>query len=437
MTTLLVTMLSQAAWAGGGGHDAAADASDQMGLLLALLAIVGVAYLTAHAAAEWLQRRFLVLTGAEYVFLGLLLGPHVLPQVHVLDDLTRLAPIVAFAAGWHGLLAGAQLELRSLTRWDPRSARLAIVGNLVAGLAVALPAWWMFRSGWLLPPATPEDALLGAGFLGSAAAAGSTAAVELLTVRYPNLRQGTTQLLKRAAHQSDILAIAVFGVLFCIVHRGTTSLDYQPGTSDWILLTVGLGLALGVLFALFLGRDEDDNTRFLALVGIIVFASGAAFFVDLSALLINLLLGFVLANTRQGAGLFDALQGTARPVRLILMTFAGALWQPIDPIAGAVVVLGALVLRALGLLVGGWLATRGTELRADTFRGMLAQGEVALAIALSFRLVYEGPAIDLAYTAILVSVVVNELLGPWALRGLLADARELEDERVIVTPGVS
>jgi hypothetical protein len=431
-----LVLTSAQAWAAGGGHAAEAEPADgQMALVLALLAIVGVAYLTAHAAAEWLQRRFLVLTGAEYVLLGLLLGPNLLPQVTVLDDLTHLAPIVAFAAGWHGLLAGAQLDLRSISAWDPRSTRLALVGNLLAGLVVAIPSWWVFRSGWLLPPATPEDALLGAGFLGTAAAAGSTAAVQLLHVRYPNMRRTTTDLLEGAANASDIIAIVLFGTLFCVVHKGATNLAVAPGTSDWILLTVGLGLALGTLFALFLGQDEDENTRFLALVGIIVFASGAAFFVNLSALAVNLLLGFVLANTRQGAGLFEALQGTARPVRLILMTFAGALWHPIDPIAGVVIVTGAIVLRACGLAIGGLLATRGTGLRADTFRGMLAQGEIAIAIALSFRLVYEGPAVDIAYTAIVVSVVVNELIGPWALRGLLADARELDDERAVISTG--
>ncbi|MFT4623844.1 MAG: hypothetical protein ACI8PZ_002500 [Myxococcota bacterium] len=438
MAMSLLALLGAPQSALAAGVDAASEPTgDAMALLLALVALVGVAHLTAHWASSWLQRRYLVLTGVEYVLLGLLLGPSVLPTVHIVDDLTRIAPIVAFAAGWHGLIAGAELDLRTWTESDPRSTRLALVASALAGATVALPLWWFFRSGWLLPPCTPDDALLGAGFLGAAAAAGSPAAVELIGVRYPDARTALTSILERAARQSDILAIAVFGLLYCVVHVGETNLVTTPGTSDWVLLSVGSGLALGVLFALFVGDEDDENTRFLALFGIIVFASGAAYFVQLSALLINLLLGFVLANTRRGAGLFDALRTTARPVRLILLTFAGALWQPIDPLAGVVVVGGALALRLVGLALGGWLASQGTGLRGDLFRGMVPQGEVAIAIALSFRLVYDGPAVDLAYTAIVVSVVVNELIGPWVLRGLLADARELDDERVAVASGGS
>ena len=56
---------------------------------------------------------------------------------------------------------------------------------------------------------------------------------------------------------------------------------------------------------------------------------------------------------------------------------------------------------------------------------MLGQGEVAIALAIAFRVSTEGPMIDIGYTAILVSVVVHDLVAPWALRGLLLDAGEL------------
>jgi NhaP-type Na+/H+ or K+/H+ antiporter len=58
----------------------------------------------------------------------------------------------------------------------------------------------------------------------------------------------------------------------------------------------------------------------------------------------------------------------------------------------------------------------------------MSQGDVAVAMALSFRLVYTGPTVDLAYTAVLFGVVVHELVSPRLLRGLLVDAGELRED---------
>ena len=52
-----------------------------------------------------------------------------------------------------------------------------------------------------------------------------------------------------------------------------------------------------------------------------------------------------------------------------------------------------------------------------------------MAIAISFRLIFEpSVAIDLAYTAIVASVAVSELIGPRFLRGLLVDAGEIRQD---------
>src|SRR5690606_34954273 len=134
---------SAPAWAA----PAAGDDSATMGMVLVLLAVVGAAYLLAHLVVDWVQRRLLIVSGFEYVFLGMLLGPVVLPSIHILGDLTALAPIIAFAAGWVGLLYGMELDLRTLITIPDRSLRLAAVEVLVSFTAVAAAAVWFFQSG--------------------------------------------------------------------------------------------------------------------------------------------------------------------------------------------------------------------------------------------------------------------------------------------------
>src|SRR5690606_34610541 len=101
------------------------------------------------------------------------------------------------------------------------------------------------------------------------------------------------------------------------------------GPSDWILISILLGGGLGMLFTPFLGGDESPNGRFLALVGIITFASGAAFLLNLSPVAVNLALGAVLVNAaRTGQLIGRTLVATERPMELVLLVLAGVLFRP-------------------------------------------------------------------------------------------------------------
>ena len=170
-------------------------------------------------------------------------------------------------------------------------------------------------------------------------------------------------------------------------------------------------------------------------MGIIAFASGAAFFLNLSVMTVNLVLGAVLVNTRPGRDIYQVLSRTAKPVALVLLIFAGVRFEPVPLLTGLGVSVAYILLRWLCKLIGGWLATSGTKLRRDIYRGMLAQDYVAVAMAISFRLVYEGDSVDLVYCAILSSVMLNELIAPRTLRGLLVDAGDVRQDVALARGG--
>ncbi|HHO51643.1 MAG TPA: hypothetical protein ENK18_12405 [Deltaproteobacteria bacterium] len=414
------------AWASG-GPGPGSGGGDSLTTILFLLAVVGGAYLATHFVVGRLQQTFLFLSGFEYIALGVALGPTELSLVHAFDDMTAMGPVFAFAAGWVGLLYGLGFELKSLEIVG-RPMRIALMDVLVTGGLVTAAAHAFFRSGLAMAVVADEQAWLSAMVLGCTAAAGSTSAANLLEQRYQGAETHLLPMLQRVAQLENLLSITLFGLLFCVFHVGSTLTSSPPSASDWILLTVAGGIGLGVLFSIFIGNDKSGNNVFLAMVGILLFASGAAFFLNLSALLVNLLLGMFLAQTRQGVKIADQLERTGRPVSLTLLLFAGALWQPVPWIPALVLILGLVGLRLLGKVIAVFLATVGTPLRTDLFRGMAAQGNVSVAMALSFQIVYDGPEVDLAYTAILIAVVVHELSSPRLLRGLLVDAGELRQD---------
>jgi len=403
------------------GRDAGHGATT--GEMLLLLMFVGGAYLLAHFVVDRLQRAFLVVSGLEYIMLGILLGPAV-PQIQAFRDLTPLLPLFALAAGWVGLLRGMELEF-SLLRDAPRGAlRLALGDDLGAGLLVIAAAYALFSSG-LAGQVDGKQAWMTAGVLGCCAAAGATGPLDVVKRRY-HVEGKLVPILRRASRAGDALALLVFGLLFCVFHEDAAGAPLVLRPTEWAVVSIGLGIVLGLLMSPFLAGDESENSRFLALVGIITFASGAAWFLDLSPLLVNLVLGVVLINAAKGGSQIHAtLERTDRPMGLVLMVFAGALWSP-PPIEITVAALGTFIgLRWIGKAIGSRAAAWGRDLRPDLYRGLLGHGDVTIAMAVSFRLVYEGPAVDIAYTVILASVVFHDLVAPRVLRSLLVDAGQL------------
>ncbi len=413
-----------AAWASSGGEPHSESLSD----VLVLVVIVSLAYLIAHFAVEVIERRFQVISGLEYVFLGALLGPAIAPGIHVLDNLTAMAPVIGFAAGWVGLLYGMEVGPKNIAAIQSGAIRLALVDGAITGSGVFGAAYLFFKSGWLVDTPAEPDALVAAAVLGCTAAAGSSSAVDLLRARYEHLQTGLVELIGRTARLGDMLAILVFGLVFCFVRVDAGTAVFTPDAADWLIASIVLGVGLGLLFTVFLGDTVDEHQRFLAMVGIMMFASGAAFVLNLSALLVNLLLGLIIVRTKHGEGVYDSLERSRAPVRLMLLLFAGAMWEPVDWYAGLALTFGVIGVRSVTKALASWLATVGTPLRSDVARGLIGQGDVAIAMAISFKIVYSGPAVDLAYTAIIAAAVCHEFVGPRLLKGLLVDAGELQQD---------
>lgn len=434
-------------------------------MVVLLIAVIGAAYLLTHFVVDWLQRTFLISTSIEYLLLGVLIGMLILPTKgrepvtdaallgliawpEPLSSLAVVAPLIALAAGWIGLIYGMSIRASSLLERRDGALRLAVIEGLVTAAPVALASYGIFNV--LYPGATDEShaaLMLSAGVLGVTAWAGSTSAMDVVRRRY-SVGGSFLDTLVRAARFSDFFAILAFGVLFAVFHgvavpeiSSDAPLGRLPTEVEWVVITLGLGAALGALFSWFLDEDDSDTGSLLALTGIIAFASGAAFFLDLSGLTINLVLGMVLINvSKSGDKVRRSIEGTYRPITLLLLLLAGAMWTPPPLLLTALLTLVVLGVRLGGKILSGMVASMGTTLRRDIFRGMVGQGDVAIAMAVSFKLVYDvalmpgiledyaHDAIDATYTAILIGVIVHEVVAPRILKGLLVDTGDIKDE---------
>jgi Kef-type K+ transport system membrane component KefB len=294
-----------------------------------LVALVVLAYLGGNRRVVRFQERLgiggVITAGFPFVALGLVASR---PSIGILgpDVVERLRPMLHFGLGWLGFLIGAQLDIRVLDRVPRGTAYLIAVEALgpfaitAAGCGAVMVAWGL---SWRDPTVWRDVILLGA-------AAAMTA---------PRKFRGFANQTWREGRGVDVLLgqldelVGVIGLLFltAYVRDATSSTWSLPGTA-WVFVSLGLGVAIGVLiFAMV--RVPVSNAEFLAVVlGGIAFASGLAGYLRLSPIVVCFIAGVLVTNfpNDQRDSIFRILHHLERPVQLMFLIVAGAVWQPDD-----------------------------------------------------------------------------------------------------------
>ena len=408
------------AYAGAGGEG---EGPPMLALLWGLFLLAFV-YLTAHFLVERLQRNYLFSSGIEYIALGIGLS-----YIAVFQNMHTYLPAITFAIGWIGLMFGMQFSPRKCFQ-DRVALRLVFTEIVLVGFGVgtfaALFIYTFVEKNW-------DVSIACGGMLGSAALATSSSAIDVVKQRFPSLNAHVLGSLFRASQLNNLFAIIIFGLMVC---RFRSQLlvpqlgEFDPFVGGAILagMTILFGLILALLYAVFLIENDSEQSRFLAMTGIICFAAGAAFYVGLPVLVLTLSLGLGLLMTKNKASIFSMMDSAKKPVLLILLIFAGVQFTNVPFAKTALLFFGFVIFRFLLKALSSWLSSYGSSIRGDIFRGHLAQGEISLAIAMSFHLLLEGPAVDMAYAVAIASVALHELFSPRWLRGLLIDLGEIRDD---------
>jgi Kef-type K+ transport system membrane component KefB len=403
--------------------------------IIQLIFILALGYLSAHFLIGKLQSKFFFISGIEYIILGVLIGPHV-TNIMTPDVVNQLSPVMSLSLGSLGLLYGLQLRFRELGRGDSESYRLTFIEVLVTFLlisgAFALLFWHPLagKGDWMA-------VFSGALALGATAAVSAPTAIHVTRQHY-KAKGKISDRLQFVVGFDQLLGIIFFGLIFCFLHVGQTSGIRPLTTTEWAAVNIGFGIILGILFFLFLGREESSNLLLLALLGIVVFASGAAYYLNLSPIFTNLLLGIMLANTSKIRGrLVEVLQSIEKPVSVVILVVAGAAWN-LSSLADRwqlfLVLAGLyLLLRYMGKLFGGYIAYTTSEnpelLPRRVGLGLLSQGGVAVAMIVNYRQVYKNDFTDIVVTCVLISVIIYEFLSPKLTKDILIDVNEIQVTR--------
>lgn len=386
-----------------------------------LLLIVATSYLAAHVLFDRLAKRFSLVSGAEYLVLGILLGPvgtNLLPSTTA----ENFSPLITLGLGWIGALAGAGLAIPRLVRTPAVFYRVAFAEAMITALCLGGIEYALLH--WAIGLPASEAGVVAAA-LALLALPGSAAGVRLVAdtsgPRDPVVRQ-----LDVATTMQGVLASAGLAVLFAILHTAPTRLERELVPTEWIAITLAIGIIGGTLFHIFVGDEKKIDRLFISLGGAIILVSGAAAALRLSPVFAALVFGIILGNTRSNhTELMATLRRVERPFYFALLIFAGASWQPGEsgwllPVTAFVVFrpLARLGAARLGARLNGALPTLG----ANWGRGLIGHGGFALALALDYLRQGSMPEGPLVFTAAIVSLLLTDIVSARFIRSVVRPA---------------
>ncbi len=397
-----------------------------MNTTILLVTIIVFSFVASRLLKRYAPAYF-AFSGAEYLAVGVVLGPLVTGFVSE-NALVHLEPIIDLLLGVMGFALGLMFagERKNLKTLPQRF--------LAAAVAIGLPGAGIYAFLTMLPAiAMPHrEALLVATVIGLVACVSSVSRLDAVA-RFLSADGWVTRNLRAFAVVNDITAVFCFGIVtdFLRAERADLQVEFAPNSVlTWLVASILIGIACGVLFHWFIGRIRSGPHLFLATVGCIIFASGMATGLGVSPLFVTMIVGATLASFGSYAQtLTPVIRRLEHPTLLLLLIFAGVIWRPVEnPWLWAVVPV-YLALRFLGLRLGTAVAVPmipGHPKARRFGNGLLAQGGVAVAIAVDFSLHQSSStASTLCLTTLLLAMLAQDFLSTRALRRVLADAEEL------------
>jgi len=354
----------------------------QLFILVGLVALFGF-YLGA------LARKVRLPSLIGFMILGVFFGPSGV-GFFTEENMKMLSFITEIALGFVALGIGAELSISSLRRLGRGIISIILAESFGAFIVVGVAVYLLTKS---LPLAL---------LFGSVAPASAPAGTVAVIQEY-RAKGSLTKALYAVVGFDDGLAILIFGFSSAIAKVLLLNQLNVSGTSQNILTSmlkptieivasIIVGTIMGFIFCQLVRRLESGRDMLIMTVAVVFITTGISIHYHLSLILTNMVVGFVLVNTRRESFVHKVtapLQEIMPLVFLLFFSLAGAqLHLNQLPHLGFVGIL-YIVSRSVGLIGGARLgAVFGhveKKIKKYVGWGILSQAGVAIGLSLVIR----------------------------------------------------
>ncbi len=358
---------------------------EQALLLLGVVTIIGFYF-------GGLARRLNLPSIIGFMVLGVLLGPSALGLFHGAHNgepgnIGGFSFITEIALGFVAFTIGAELSLHSLRQLGGGIVSIILFESFAAFFVVMLVVYLITRS-WPL-------ALLFGAVAPASAPAGTVAVIQECRAK-----GSLTKALYAVVGFDDGLAILIFGFAAALAKMILLANLKVSGSSESILAamkepaleilgSIVIGTILGFIFCQLVRRLQQPRDMLVMVFGTVLVATGISIYFHLSLILTNMVIGFVLVNTRRQA----LVRRVAAPMQEILpllfvlfFCLAGAHLEIADLPKLGVIGIAYILARTTGLMggarIGAMIGRVEDKIKKYVGMGILSQAGVAIGLSL-------------------------------------------------------
>lgn len=418
-------------WASTDGQPAGDLIFDQPQILV-LLALVAGTYLISYLLLGWLTRRFGLVIGVQYILLGIAIGP----VFKILDaqTLAGFEPLLALAIGALGMLAGLEFNIRRLFAQQIRPLKIALLTSAATLLLVGgVPFFIMFNTSlgtdgaiWQWMPVLLT--------LSAISLVADPRHVAGLLSHFKTSEESATQLATQICWLCSVLAVLVFGVLFCLFNPGQLVVPENLAPLQWLIVHLAVGGIMGAICGALVQLRPDDEQLMTILLGTVVLTSGIAYTSTMSIVFVNFIAGFVIINmTEEAIRVQRKFVHLERPLYVFLLFFVGTHLIADVPLWVYLLIPGYLALRYAGRFVGVALyrpSNASYMPEPGLHRALWAPGSLSAAMILDFFNTFgDVPYATYAMTGLIVLLIFSEFIAYILARGWLIDISDASAQR--------
>jgi hypothetical protein len=394
-----------------------------LGLLLILVTtFIGVRFFGRSTVLKTPLFSGLIVSGVPYILIGVILGPRIFNFLNP-DVIIHLKPLISMAIGWVGLLFGLQLRWRNIRRFPGNYVLFTSVQSMVSFVII------FFGMGAILHfighPSLRNrpEALLILAALGS-----MTAPISIGRIIIEKKVKGRlAHLLQFVSSLDSFWGIVIAGLTMAIYH--SPALRWISGQWQWILLSIILSVVIGIIFRFLFSTRFGQEETFLIVLGLIIFTSGIGFYLRLSPIFINMIVGITMAQFhRESDKVMRVLHLAEKPTYVFLLVFAGASWN-FHFGEEILLIVTFIAVRFLGKYAGGWISASRIDcafpIPRNVGKALLSFGGISLALAFNFQLFYGGFMGDFLMSTTILAILFFDEYTAISIRQILQRQGEL------------